>query len=454
LAGGGLDYAGPVLAGLLRPFGGAARKAVTHFRLLRDDPERFGRNLMQVTHPGIFEDRLVDVLDAVPMHVSIDRATPGPAHLNVLNSALTRSGMTGGPNTIINLALRIARLGVPLRLVTTVATSTMDPAWFRDHAAALVGDHDLPDVPIVSASDPLCPLVVGPHDIFLATHWTTAQQVKAVLPSMAVQQFFYMLQEFEPAFYAWSSNYALALETYDLDFWPIFNEALLADYLFGHGVGRLADPAMRMRATIFEPAIEERVFHPEAFPVSGRPKRLLFYARPSNTRNMFGLGLMALRRASADPAFNGWQFRSIGGRGSLPSIRLENGHVLQPEAWMDYTAYARSLRDADVLLCPMLSPHTSYPVLEMAASGGLSVTNTFATKTRGALESLSDNIIATAPTEAAMTAGLVMAAARVNAGRMRTGSINMARDWATTLDPAAARVAELFGQLTCGRDVR
>ena len=423
-------------------------KIAEHFRLLQHDPERFGRNLLQLTDPRLFEQRLIDVLDSVPMHVVVDPAVPGPPHLNVLNSALTRSGMTGGPNTIINLALRIARLGVPVRLVTTVATSTLDPKWFHAHAVQLIGDPDLPDVPIVSAADPVCPMVVGPNDVFLATHWTTAQQLKAVLPRMVVKQFFYMLQEFEPAFYAWSSNFALALETYGLDFWPIFNESLLADYMFGQGVGRLSDPAMRDRATIFEPAIEERLFHPPAAGGKARPKRLLFYARPTNTRNLFGLGLMALRLASAHPAFAGWQFLSIGGRGSVPPLPLQGGHILRPEGWMDYEGYARSLRDADVLLCPMLSPHTSYPVLEMAASGGLSVTNTFATKTRAALEALSDNIVATEPTVEAMAAGLIAAAERVNAGREPLASINMARDWAATLDPAAERVAGLFAGLS------
>jgi O-antigen biosynthesis protein len=437
----------PPLLRRIRSLGALPRKAAEHARLMLRDPERFGRNLLQFTNPRLFEQRLADVLDAVPMHVSVDPAVSGPPHLNVLNSALTRGGMTGGPNTVINLALRIARLGVPVRLITTVATSTMDPTWFRAHVVQLVGDPSLPDVPVVTAAEAARPLRIGQRDIFLATHWTTAQQLKAVLPRMAVRQFFYMLQEFEPGFYPWSSNYALALETYYLDFWPIFNEALLAKYILGQGIGRFADPAMRGRATVFEPAIEERLFHPPPLLAPTRPRRLLFYARPSNTRNMFGLGLTALRRASNHATFAGWQFRSIGGRGSVPPLPLEGGHLLWPEPWMDYETYSRSLRQADVLLCPMLSPHTSYPVLEMAASGGLSVTNTFATKTREALKSLSDNIVATEPTVEAMAEGLIEAAKQVCAGRLPAASINMARTWSETLDPAAARVADLFRQM-------
>jgi hypothetical protein len=431
-----------------RSVGALPRKLKEHIRLLLRDPERFGRNLLQFTDSTLFEKRLVDVMDAVPMHILIDHAASFSPHLNVLVSALTRSGMTGGPNTVINLALRIARHGVPVRLVTTVATSTLDRQWFRAHAMQLTGDPDLPDVPIVTATDAGHPLAVGPNDVFFATHWTTAQQLKAVLPRMAIQRFFYMLQEFEPAFYAWSSNYARALETYGLDYWPIFNESLLAEYMLGQDIGRLADPALRDRTTIFEPAIEERLFHPPAARDPARSKRLLFYARPSNARNMFGLGLMALRLASADPAFSGWKFVSIGGRGSVPPLALAAGLMLRPEAWKDYEGYARSLRDADVLLCPMLSPHTSYPVLEMAASGGLSVTNTFANKTRVALEALSDNIISAEPTVEGMATGLIAAARRINAGHRRTRAVKMARNWAETLDPAAERVAHLFASLS------
>lgn len=419
--------------------------------LLRRDPERFGRNVLQFTNPALFEQRLIDVMNPRPMHVTV--APGGTAHLNILNPALTPEGMTGGPNTIINLALRIARLGVPVRLVTTVETSRMDRGWFRAHAAQLLGEPAPPDVPIVSAADAGQPLIVSPQDVFVATHWTTAQQLKPVLPRMAVRRFFYLLQEYEAAFHPWSSNYALALETYGLDFLPIFNEALLADYMLGQPEGRLSDPGLRAAATIFEPAIEERLFHPPAEARSGAP-RLLFYARPSNSRNLFGLALLALRRACASPEFAGWEFQSIGGRGSVPPLELGGGHRLAAAPWLDYAGYARSLREADVLLCPMLSPHTSYPVLEMAASGGLSVTNSFANKTREALEAISGNIIARAPTIETMAEALIEAARMTNAGRSRRGSINLPRDWSATLDPAARRIAGLFQELSAASAAR
>lgn len=425
------------------------RRLAAQLALLRRDPAEFGRNLMQFTHPALFERRLIDLLDMPPMHVRIDPALSARPALNVLSSALGKSGMTGGPNTIVNLALRIAQRGVPVRLVTTLPSVPIDPGWLHQHFVSLAGSADVPEIRVISAAEPDQPLTIGANDVFLGTHWTTVQQLKGVLPRLNSQQFFYMLQEFEPSFYAWSSNYACALETFSMDFWPIINESLVADFLYQQALGRFADPAIRERAIVFEPAIDQRLFHPPQGQAAARPKRLLFYARPSNTRNMFGLGLTALRRAAADPVFaSGWEFLAIGGRGSLPKLALANGHVLRPAPWLDYEGYAALLRDSDVLLCPMLSPHTSYPVLEMVACGGLAVTNSFATKTPAALSALSAHILAGDPTIEAMAQRLIEAGARINQGHRRTTDIASPRDWALTLGPAADRVARVFHRLS------
>ena len=61
------------------------------------------------------------------------------------------------------------------------------------------------------------------------------------------------------------------------------------------------------------------------------------------------------------------------------------------------------MRDADLLLCPMFSPQTSYPVLEMAARRGIAVTNAFGSKTRERLSSLSPQIVTGAASVEALT---------------------------------------------------
>ncbi len=429
----------------LRQYSRLPQKIVGQLQLLRKDPAKFGQNLLQFTDPALFEQRLIDIMNPMPMHVRIDPSLDHRPSLNVLSSALSRDGMTGGPNTILNLAFRIARRGVPVRLVTTVETSSLDPAWFRSHIMSLVGDSNLPDVPIVSAADPNEPLAISAQDTFMATHWTTAQQLKRILPLLARPKFFYMLQEFEPSFYAWSSNYALAIETLGLDFWPVFNERLLRDYFHEQKIGNFSNDELIDDELVFEPAIERRMFYPASEAPSPRPKRLLFYARPSNTRNMFGLGLTALREATKDPIFSdGWEFLAIGGRGGVPEMTLSQGHRLLPAPWFDYASYGQLLRDADILLCPMLSPHTSYPVLEMVACGGISVTNTFETKTDEALSHISENIFSGPATIESMAANIVRAGRAVVNGEREANALNMASDWYETLEPVASRIASLF----------
>ena len=255
--------------------------------------------------------------------------------------------------------------------------------------------------------------------------------------------FLYLVQDFEPGFYAWSSNYALALETYAMPHRAAINEAFLAEHLRQQAPGRYADPTfLDAQCTVFEPAVDRRLFHPPvpSPPTTVTPRRLLFYARPTNARNMMGLGLQALRAAIDADAFPGhWEFASIGGRGSLPQLALGRGHTLRPAPWASYAGYADSLRQADILLCPMLSPHTSYPVLEMAACGGMVVTNSYGAKTAEALSALSPDILGVPPTAQGFVDGL--RAAAVQCGGTRRDRLTLSGDWDAALRPVAAWMA-------------
>jgi hypothetical protein len=415
-------------------------KAIDHLRLLRTDPERFGRNALQYMNPAEFESRLLDIAHRPPLHVQVDPGLP-PA-LNVLQPLLSPEAMTGGPNTIVLLATLAAEAGVPVRIVTTRIGHRTDPQWFARHVTSLSGRPAPPKLQVVVGSDAAVPATVGHGDLWLATHWTTAQSLRPVLSRMRRDWFLYLVQDFEPGFYAWSSNYALALETYDLPHRAIINEALLAQYLRQQGPGRYADPEfLGTHCTVFEPALDRRIFYPPTEPhhpqsEQPRPRRLLFYARPTNARNMVGLGVQALRAAVEQGAFPGeWEFLSIGARGSMPTLALGGGRMLRPAPWASYDGYAESLRQADLLLCPMLSPHTSYPVLEMAACGGTVVTNTYGPKTAAALATLSADIIGVAPTLAGFQEGLRAGAAR--AGGPRQDRLTLPAHWDEVLRPVA-----------------
>jgi hypothetical protein len=431
------------------PLTALPRKIIRHLKLLRDDPERFAANLLQFTNPQRFQDKLIDILTAAPLHVRLTPALEARPTLNVLQPVLSPESMTGGPNTIVNLAFRIAQQSLPVRVVTTRPGVRIDPAWFWQHLSQLVGGLPRPpDFDAVSAADPAQPLAIGRNDVFMATHWTTAQQVKYRLADMNIRKFVYLIQDFEPGFHQWSNNYALSLETYELDFLAVFNEQLLRDYFAQAAVGRFADPAFVQSSLVFEPAVDRTVFFPAAQARTGR-RRLLFYARPSNHRNLFGLGLHALRSIVAHPvfAYGDWEFQAIGSRGSLPDLELGQGRTMRSVPWFDYAGYADLLRSADILLCLMMSPHTSYPVLEMAACGGLVVTNSFACKTPARLQQISPNIIAARPTIEGIAAALVDAATRVaDASYDRMALLDLPGSWEESMGSVAAKVAQVVSE--------
>lgn len=414
-------------------------RIASQIRLLREDPERFGKNLLQYTAPAEFEARLLDVLRQPDLQVVV---TPGiPASLNVLQPVLRPEAMTGGPNTIVLLAALIAECGVPVRIVTSQPKYSTDLGWFARHVATLLGRPGPGNLTVHEGADAASPLTIGGNDLWLATHWTTAQALRPQLPKMHRRWFVYLVQDYEPGFYAWSSNYALALETYGMPHRAIINERFLAEYL------RLRAPGCYQQSefvdshcVVFEPAVDRRIFRPLEQTRTDRPRRLLVYARPTNPRNMLGLAIEALRIAVRQGVFSeGWEFLSIGSRGSMPKIDLGKGQFMRPANWQDYAGYAASLQNAEVLLCPMLSPHTSYPVLEMAACGGVVVTNTYGPKTSTALAALSPEIIGVEPTIQGFVDGLSEAARREE--EQRKDRLCLPGNWDQVLRPVSEWVA-------------
>jgi len=358
-----------------------------------------------------------------------------------LNVLLPRVGMgstSGGPNTAIILACKIAGAGVPVRLVSTDLPLDADIEPFRNHIRTLIGDNALPRIEFLDGHNRNLTVEFGPNDCFLATAWWTAQQARFASRGMASQKFVYMIQDFEPLLYDASTRYALALETYALDHVPVVNTRVLFDYLVGQRIGRFADPDFARQALVFQPALDRTLFRPRQGVLPARRRRLLFYARPeTGSRNLFEMGTWALQGAilSGDLDPGEWEFWGIGPDKFAP-VSLGGGAVLRHWPWQDITAYASLLRESDVLLSLMLSPHPSYPPLDMAASGGLVVTNSFANKTADTLTSFSENIVVVDPTVESIVRGLGVAACRVDdwGARRLHAAIDLPSTWDKSLE--------------------
>ncbi len=68
-----------------------------------------------------------------------------------------------------------------------------------------------------------------------------------------------------------------------------------------------------------------------------------------------------------------------------PDVKFSTGHSLRSLGKIPWSDYPQFLSTVDVGLSLMLSPHPSYPPLEMAAAGARVVTNKFADKDLGML---------------------------------------------------------------------
>lgn len=363
-----------------------------------------------------------------PLAARVDERLAGTIPtVNLLVPSLRREHLSGGPNTALNLAARLAQRGVPVRCLSTDWPIDDQPAWLDRHLCDLLGTSEAPrNLTWHSAHDAGRPVSVGAHDIVLATAWWTAQQARPLFQSHAGLRLWYLVQDFEPGLYAWSTQSALAMETYG---WPglhIYCGELLRDHFEAERVGPFAAQAAGRAVPhlMFEPAVDDRLFHArEISEDRPRRRRFVFYARPSAPRNLYELGLVALRRAVDRGAFrDGWELWFMGEK--IPAVDLGHGVTIQPAPWADYAAYAAFLRESSVGLSLMLSPHPSYPPLELAACGATVVTNTFGVKTVERLAAISPNIVAVAPEIEALTDALVNAAA----GRATTPAVQLGID--------------------------
>jgi glycosyltransferase involved in cell wall biosynthesis len=122
---------------------------------------------------------------------------------------------------------------------------------------------------------------MAPSEFIFATAWNTAYWVKRF---QACAHKLYFVQDFEPHFYAHSSEYFFAEETYRLDFIGITAGHWLAEKL-RHEYG--------MMTAAFGFSYDKDVHLPGPRKDHG-PRRVFFYARHVTPRRGFELGLLGL----------------------------------------------------------------------------------------------------------------------------------------------------------------
>lgn len=350
--------------------------------------------------------------------------------LNLLVPALSDKHVFGGIATALDFFETLGKKYQNLRIILTDEQnfSHENNASYSNWEICPLNSKDGPGKKIVVAGDRFgFILPVAPNDRFVATAWWTAvfanhiqkwQAETYALPEPA--KFVYLIQDFEPGFYPWSSRYALAEATYhDTDrLIAVFNTGLLKSFFDAEGY-------KFKHAHVFEP-----FFHPKLQQESARlqsakkERRVVVYGRPSVERNAFQIIIMALKEWVARNPESDWVFVSAGE--AHQAISLGFGKRLVSLGKLSLNDYAAELAKSSIGISLMISPHPSYPPLEMAAFGMRVITNRFKTKDLSQMTSRIVSIDSVSPSNLADALDMCIATAQLKSMADTTKSSSLA----------------------------
>ena len=302
------------------------------------------------------------------------------AALNVIFLEVRPFAIFAGVKTALEVASALAlALDVHLRIVLIQPTGLSRDeehalqAEIRDHVTDQGFVDSALEVSVVGPSA-ISTTEFGKADFWLATHWSTAHALDVACRSQLIDRSrcAYLIQDYEPGFNTWSTEFTLARSTYHADFVPIVNSVPLAEYLRKNEGVQISD------RSIFAPALdlddlrrayESRQTHPRV--------RIFYYGRPSKPRNLYSLGISALRLAAQAIQNHGIQAEFFMAGEAGPDVELVAGLTMRNLGALARDDYFAFLSTIDVGLSLQYSPHPSHPPFDLALSGALAVTNEF-----------------------------------------------------------------------------
>ena len=236
---------------------------------------------------------------------------------------------------------------------------------------------------------PSC-IPVRATDLFVTYNWWTTVNIRPLLEGQALcfggweRPFIYLLQDYEPSFYEFSSTHMLARMALEQErpWWGVINSSQLHEFFEGQGHAPT-------QSYVFEPKISNSLRQALAQGPVEKVRRIVVYGRPTIPRNCFPAIERALRLwVERYPNAVKWEVVSAGLRHR--PIPLGRGLALRSLGKLSLDEYADLLRTSAVGLSLMSSPHPSYPPLDMVHFGLLTVTNQYANKDLG---SAHDNFV-------------------------------------------------------------
>ncbi len=403
--------------------------------------------------PETPESAKIDIVRRKTAPLALHGTDAAPRRLNLLVSTIDIRYFFGGYITLFTLALRLQADGWDVRIITVDPCEPLTASEER----RIEAHGDLRDffgaIEIIHTYDRSVVVDVHPDDVFVATSWWTAHIAHQAAKDMGRRRFIYLIQEYEPMFYSMGTWASLAQESYTFSHYAIFSTEILREYFRTERIGVFAADAEAGEQTSISfcnPITDMGNVTTDEL-ATRVSRRVLFYARPEDhaARNMFEIGVLALKAAVAAGTFDGrWEFYGIGKLEQTAKIPLGKGFVLQMLPRQDEDAYRALARACDIGVSLMDTPHPSLVPIEMASAGMVVVTTTCATKTREALAAISENLIGVKPTIAAVAGAIGEAVVLVDGYRARAAGarVRWSRSGTCSFDVPFLRQVRAFGE--------
>ncbi|MCL6331930.1 hypothetical protein EXT51_20815 [Pectobacterium carotovorum subsp. carotovorum] len=286
--------------------------------------------------------------------------------INLILPGLPSNGIFAGIKTALEFSSRLSsRLSLNIRIITfgkspdNSTCSWIQKNIFSDSHIEFVSDIDIAS------------LGVNVDDIWVATYWTTAHSltVAAHLGIIKPQNVIYLIQDYESGFHPWSTAFALTEETYLTGFFHVVNSY----------------PLFNALKKVNIPCSKELVFFPEidlhmlkkasANRKLSKKIRVLFYGRPSKSRNLFDIGIGALTLLAKKTDNTDYELEILSAGEKHSDIVLSEKVTLRSLGKLSWDGYFNRLSETDIVFSLQYSPHPSHPPLDAITSGAYAVTN-------------------------------------------------------------------------------
>lgn len=324
------------------------------------------------------------------IHFNIDEITPlygkngvdnGQLRYNIAIPTLKKEFVFGGITTALNFFFELGDGYDQRILLTDSDVHIEDLDNYNNFSIVDLGKKSSLTKQVVACNDrQYAKLNITANDIFVATSWWSAYILISLIKwqneTFGIdRKLIYLIQDYESGFYPWSSRFLLADSTYknEIDTIAIFNTKLLQTFFHNNHFHFYKE-------YYFEPVLNQRLYscltdenHVD------RKKKMIVYGRPSVDRNCFEIIVGSLKRVlEIYPDAHEWQFISMGENHAPVPLNDEIFLVSQGKVTLE--EYAVNMKEAYVALSLMVSPHPSYPPLEMSSFGIKTITNVYANK--------------------------------------------------------------------------